>query len=112
MTWRWRRVIGRGPFRITLSKKGVGYSVGIPGLRFGRSPTGRDYASQSVPGTGLYRIKYLKKTSERDGSAPPASESGPAGQPTSGDQAAPTATALTATASASSEDNRRWWKRL
>lgn len=59
MSWRWRKSIGRGPFRINITKRGIGYSVGIPGLRYGRSPTGRKYVSQGIPGTGLYRIKYL-----------------------------------------------------
>jgi hypothetical protein len=59
MSWRWRKSIRTGPFRINITKRGVGYSVGIPGLRYGRSPQGRKYVSQSIPGTGLYRIKYL-----------------------------------------------------
>lgn len=58
MGWRWRKSVGRGPLRITLSKKGVGTSIGVPGLRIGRSPDGRTYVSQGIPGTGLYRIKY------------------------------------------------------
>lgn len=59
MSWRWRKSIGRGPIRISMSRKGVGWSVGIPGLRYGRSPDGRKYISQGIPGTGLYRIRYL-----------------------------------------------------
>lgn len=59
--WQWRKSFGRGPFRISLSKKGVGYSVGIPGIRVGRSPNGRTYISQSIPGTGLRKITYLGK---------------------------------------------------
>jgi hypothetical protein len=59
MAWRWRKSIGRGPFRINLTKRGIGWSVGVPGLRYGRSPSGRKYISQGIPGTGLYRIKYL-----------------------------------------------------
>ena len=48
-----RKSIGRGPFRINLSKRGVGFSVGIPGLRIGRSATGRKYTRASIPGTGI-----------------------------------------------------------
>lgn len=57
--WRWRKRLGRGPFQVTLSKKGIGWSVGIPGLRYGRSPSGKTYVSQGIPGTGLYKITYL-----------------------------------------------------
>src|SRR5205809_345061 len=60
--WQWRKSFGRGPFRISLSKKGVGYSVGVPGLRVGRSPTGKGYISQSVPGTGFRKITYIDKS--------------------------------------------------
>jgi hypothetical protein len=28
-----RKSIGRGPFRINLSKRGIGFSVGVRGLR-------------------------------------------------------------------------------
>jgi Protein of unknown function (DUF4236) len=59
MSWRWRKSFGRGPLRINLSKGGIGWSFGIPGLRIGRSPSGRPYVSQSIPGTGLSWIKYL-----------------------------------------------------
>ena len=48
-----------GPFRTTVSTRGVGWSVGIPGLRYGISPTGRRYISMGIPGTGLYGIQYL-----------------------------------------------------
>lgn len=55
-----------GPFRTTVSTRGVGWSVGIPGFRYGISPTGRRYISVGIPGTGLYGIKYL----DRDNGAP------------------------------------------
>ena len=61
MAWRWRKVFGRGPLRTTVSKKGVGFSFGIPGLRYGVSPDGRRYVSVGIPGTGLYWIKYLSE---------------------------------------------------
>ena len=72
MSWRWRRSMRSGPFRITFSKKGIGYSVGIPGLRVGRSPTGKKFMSQGIPGTGLYRIKYFgsKRRQTSSASAP------------------------------------------
>ena len=48
-----RKSIGRGPFRINLSKRGVGFSVGVRGLRIGRSASGRNTVRASLPGTGV-----------------------------------------------------------
>lgn len=63
MSWIFRKVFRLGPFRTTLSKGGVGVSWGIPGFRFGVSPSGRKYFSIGIPGTGLYFIKYLDSKS-------------------------------------------------
>jgi hypothetical protein len=60
VTWRFRKSKKIGIFRTTLTKKGIGTSVGIPGLRFGVSPNGRKYFSFGIPGTGLYYIKYFE----------------------------------------------------
>ena len=54
-----RKIFNFGPFRTSVSKSGVGFSWGLPGLRFGVSPNGRKYLSVGIPGTGLYMIKYL-----------------------------------------------------
>ena len=54
-----RKLFNFGPFRTSVSKSGVGFSWGLPGLRFGVSPNGRKYISVGIPGTGLYMIKYL-----------------------------------------------------
>lgn len=59
MRWRWRKSIGFGPIRTTLTTRGVGWSVGIPGLRYGISATGRRYISVGIPGTGIYGMQYL-----------------------------------------------------
>jgi uncharacterized protein YegL len=59
MSWQWRKVIRNGPVRTTVTAKGVGWSIGVPGLRYGISPTGRRYVSVGVPGLGLYWTKYL-----------------------------------------------------
>jgi hypothetical protein len=59
MGWRFRKTFSRGPFRTTVSKRGIGWSWGIPGLRYGVSPSGRRYISASIPGTGFSWIKYL-----------------------------------------------------
>jgi hypothetical protein len=58
MAWRFRKIKNIGPFRTTVSKKGVGTSFGFLGFRFGVSLDGRKYWSFGVPGTGLYYIKY------------------------------------------------------
>ncbi len=52
MGWIFRKALNLGPFRISLSKSGVGCSVGVPGLRTGISSRKRRYTSVSVPGTG------------------------------------------------------------
>lgn len=48
-----RKSFGKGPLRINISKSGIGWSLGIPGLRFGRSSTGRRYTRAGIPGTGV-----------------------------------------------------------
>ena len=61
MGWRLRKVFRSGPFRWTWSKRGVGWSCGIPGFRYGISPSGQRYISIGIPGTGVYFIKYFAK---------------------------------------------------
>ena len=53
MGFYYRKSVGLGPFRINLSKTGVGYSVGTKGIRTGVSSKGRRYTTFSVPGTGV-----------------------------------------------------------
>lgn len=59
MGWRFRKIFQTGPLRWSITKKGVGWSWGIPGIRYGVSPTGQHYISFGIPGTGLYFIKYF-----------------------------------------------------
>ena len=59
MSWRFRRAISSGPFRLNISRRGVGWSVGIPGFRYGRSADGAPYVSIGFPGLGLYWFKRL-----------------------------------------------------
>ena len=61
MGWRFRKVFQSGPLRWTWTKKGVGWSGGISGFRYGVSPSGQHYISIGIPGTGFYFIKYLDK---------------------------------------------------
>jgi hypothetical protein len=60
MPWNFRRSIRFGPFRVNLSKSGVGYSVGARGLRVGRDARNRAYEQISIPKTGIYRRSYGK----------------------------------------------------
>lgn len=60
MSWRFRKSKNIGPFKVNLSKKGVGSSVKFLGFRFGVSPDGRKYWSFGIPETGLYYIKYYR----------------------------------------------------
>jgi len=49
----YRNSVNFGPFRVNLSKSGVGYSVGGRGFRVGKSARGRSYTSFGVPGSGV-----------------------------------------------------------
>lgn len=44
----------------------MGMSWGIPGIRFGISPSGQKYISFGIPGTGIYFIKYLARTAPQN----------------------------------------------
>lgn len=58
MGFYYRKSVKLGPFRVNLSKSGVGYSVGGRGFRTGVSGSGRKYTSFSLPGTGVGYRKY------------------------------------------------------
>ncbi len=53
MGFSYRKSVNEGPFRINLSKSGVGYSVGGSGFRAGTSAGVRHYTSFALPGTGV-----------------------------------------------------------
>jgi hypothetical protein len=61
MGWRFRKIFSQGPFRITWTGMGMGWSVGIPGFRYGVAANGRRYVSVGFPGTGLYYVHYLNR---------------------------------------------------
>jgi hypothetical protein len=63
MGWNWRKAFRFGPLRVNLSKKGVGYSVGVRGFRVGRDAKGQDYSQTSIPGTGIYKRTYSGRPS-------------------------------------------------
>ena len=57
MGFRLRKTIRIGKFlHVNLSKRGVGFSVGVKGARIGIGPRGRR-TTLSVPGTGLSYVK-------------------------------------------------------
>lgn len=57
MGWYLRKSVKLGPLRINLSKSGIGYSVGMRGLRVGRGPRGPYVAGGRY---GLYFRQSLK----------------------------------------------------
>lgn len=48
-----------GPINITLSKSGIGFSIGKGGVRVGANTNGRKSISASIPGTGVTIRKSL-----------------------------------------------------
>jgi hypothetical protein len=60
MGWNWRKRLNFGPARINLSKKGIGYSLGVPGFRMGQDAKGKRYKQISIPGTGIYKRDYSR----------------------------------------------------
>lgn len=57
MGFRYRKSVNLGPFRLNMSKSGVGYSVGGRGFRTGVRANGRKYTSVGIPGTGMSYVK-------------------------------------------------------
>jgi hypothetical protein len=53
MGWSYRKNVNLGPFRVNISKAGLGYSVGAKDFRVGVNARGRRYESITIPGTGL-----------------------------------------------------------
>ena len=49
-------------FRTSITRNGLGYSWGVPGLRFGVSPSGRKWVSFGFPRLGLYFMRYIGET--------------------------------------------------
>lgn len=63
MGLRFRKSINLGGFRINISKSGIGYSFGVPGMRYTKKAKGGTRTTLSIPGTGLSYIKDSKQTS-------------------------------------------------
>lgn len=58
MGWRYRKSMKVGPLRLNISRRGMGQSVGVRGLRVTRTARGERYVTFSLPGTGW---SYRKK---------------------------------------------------
>lgn len=65
MGLRFRKSINFGPFRINLSKSGVGFSIGWRGFRVSHSAKGKDQATVSLPGTGISYVQDLSKKKDK-----------------------------------------------
>lgn len=64
MGFRFRKSFGAGPFRVNLSKSGVGWSVGGKGFRYTKKATGGTRTTLSLPRTG---VSYVSETSKKKG---------------------------------------------
>lgn len=64
MGFRFRKSVGKGPFRINFSKSGIGYSVGGKGFRFTKKANGGYRTTTSVPGTGVSYVKDFGDSSK------------------------------------------------
>lgn len=62
MGFRFRKSIGKGPFKLNISKSGVGYSVGGKGFRYTKKAGGGTRTTASIPGTGISYVKDSSST--------------------------------------------------
>jgi uncharacterized protein DUF4236 len=97
MGWRFQKRLSMGPLRVNFSRRGVGTSVGIPGLRIGQSATGRRYLTLGLPGSGLSYTKTLPRSRQTRRTSP----QGPPISPTPPPTAAPPTTGQTM---------QPWWR--
>jgi hypothetical protein len=59
MSWQFRKSKGIGPMRFTLSKRGLGTSIGAGPVRVGRGADGQYRRSVRIPKTGLSNTKQV-----------------------------------------------------
>ncbi|HUM51815.1 MAG TPA: DUF4236 domain-containing protein [Chitinophagales bacterium] len=62
MGFSFRKSVGFGPFRVNLSKSGIGTSIGVKGLRVGVNSKGQAYRNLSIPGTGIFSRKVYSNS--------------------------------------------------
>ena len=61
MAFSFRKLFNLGPLRVSVGKSGMGFSLGIPGVRVSQAADGSRQLVLSVPGTGLRYTKKLRK---------------------------------------------------
>ena len=59
MNFLFRKTFKIGPINLSISKTGVGISLGKGGVRIGANTNGRKQISASIPGTGITIRKSL-----------------------------------------------------
>lgn len=69
MGFRFRKSFGKGPFRVTVSKSGIGYSAGVKGFRVTKKAGGGIRTTASIPGTGISYVKDSGSGKTRSSSA-------------------------------------------
>lgn len=58
-----RKSFNFGPFRLNLSKSGIGWSFGTKGARYTKTAKGNSYGTINIPGTGIsYRNNFHQNT--------------------------------------------------
>lgn len=62
MGYRYRKSFKLGPFRINLSKSGVGWSVGNKYARYTRKANGGTRVTTTLPGTGISHVEELSRS--------------------------------------------------
>lgn len=65
MGFRFRKSKKIGPFRLNMSKSGIGWSVGVPGLRYTKKSGGGSRVTASIPGTGISYVTDSKKPTRK-----------------------------------------------
>ena len=61
MGLRFRKSINIGGLKLNISKSGIGYSFGMPGVRYTKTSTGRTRKTYSIPKTGISYVQESKK---------------------------------------------------
>jgi|GEM_PF-3049459 len=64
MGFRFRKTYRSGPFRLNLSKTGIGWSAGIPGFRWTARADGKRQTTWNIPGSGISYVKTTGRTSQ------------------------------------------------
>jgi hypothetical protein len=76
--WYFRKSVGFGPFRLNLSKSGIGYSFGVRGARIGSGARG-NYIR--LGRDGIYYQKYIRTRSAASGASSGSPMPGPVLKP-------------------------------